>query len=448
MKLDWDQGQSLEGMSQKLFLAVDLDAGTASYQTMMALESGEVTVTRIRTMRKVRKYDDSYIKFGFIENKDGKPKCVICLQVLSNDAMKPSKLRRHLETKHPDCAQKSKSFFERKREVYHQQQTMMTGFTTIPQKAQRASYLTAQRIARSKKPHTIGEELVLPAAVEICEVMIGKEAASTLKCTPLSNDTVRRRIEDMSCDIKSQLVTRLRACPFSIQLDESTDVLNCVQLIVFVRYPWNGHFVEDFLFCKMVPGQTTGEQIFNILDNFMTETKLNWENCIAVCTDGAAAMTGCKSGVVARIKRMNPQIVATHCMLHREALASKDMAPDLHSVLSTVVHDVVHYVKSRPLQSWLFSQLCNEMGAGHDTLLFHPEVRWLSRGKVLQRVFELRTELCDFLKDAKPPTAMLLSDPRWVAQLAYLADMFNIMNELNLSMQGGYASVLEVSDKI
>ena len=388
---------------------------------------------------KVRKYDDSYIEFGFIENKDGKPKCVICLQVLSNDAMKPSKLRRHLDTKHPDCAQKSKSFFERKREVYHQQQTTMTGFTTIPQKAQRASYLTAQRIARSKKPHTIGEELVLPAGVEICEVMIGKEAASTLKCIPLSNDTVRRRIEDMSCDIKSQLVTRLRTCPFSIQLDESTDVLNCVQLIVFVRYPWDGHFVEDFLFCKMVPGRTTGEQIFNILDNFMTETKLNWENCVAVCTDGAAAMTGRKSGVVARIKRMNPQIVATHCMLHREALASKDMAPDLHSVLSTVVHDVVNYVKSRPLQSRLFSQLCNEMGAGHDTLLFHSEVRWLSRGKVLQRVFELRTELCDFLKDAKPTTAMLLSDPKWVAQLAYLADMFNILNELNLSMHGGYA---------
>lgn len=227
-----------------------------------------------------------------------------------------------------------------------------------------------------------------------------------------------------------------------------SDVLNYVQLNVFVRYSWDGHFVEHLLFCKMVPGRTTGEQIFNILDNFMTETNLHWENCVAVCTDGAAVMIGSKSGVVARIKRMNPQIAVTHCMLHRVILASKDMALELHSVLSTVVHDVVNIVKSKPLQSRLFYQLCNEMGAGHNTLLFHSEVQWLSRGIVLQRLFELRTELCDFLKDARPITAVFLSDPKWVVQLAYIADVFNILNEIHLYMQGGYVSVLEISDKI
>ncbi|XP_042233739.1 SCAN domain-containing protein 3-like [Homarus americanus] len=323
----------------------------------------------------------------------------------------------------------------------------MTSLTIIPQKAQRASYLTGQRVAKSKKSHTIWEELMLPAVVEMCEVMIGKEAASQLKSVSLSTDTVRSRIEDMSCDIKSQLVARLQTCHFSIHLNESTYLSNSAQLIELVRYPWNGHIFEDFFFCKKVTVRATDEEIFNILDTFMRETKMKWENCVAVCTDGAAVMTGRKSGVVARIKALNPQIIATHCLLHRQALASKDMAPDLHSVLSTVVF-VVNYVKSRLLQSRLFAQLCNKMCAGHDTLLFHSKVRWLSRGKVLQRVFELRTELCEFLKDAKPTTVALLSEPDWIAQLSYLAEVFNILNELNLSTQGGYASILEVSDEI
>ena len=74
-------------------------------------------------------------------------------------------------------------------------------------------------------------------------------------------------------------------------------------------------------------------------------------------------MTGLKSGLVTKIKALILQLVATHCTLHRQALAPNDMTPDLHPVLSTVV-SVVKYMKSMPLQNRVFAQLCNEMGAG------------------------------------------------------------------------------------
>ncbi len=65
----------------------------------------------------------------------------------------------------------------------------------------------------------------------------------------------------------------------------------------------------------------------------MRSNEINWSDCIGVCTDGAAAMTGRQSGVVQRIKEVAPLAVSTHCFLHREALATKEMEPSLRGVL-------------------------------------------------------------------------------------------------------------------
>ena len=62
-----------------------------------------------------RKYDSSYLKFGFIEEPgnelDPRLLCIVCCASLSNDAMKPSKLEKHLQSKHPNLAKKPLEYF-------------------------------------------------------------------------------------------------------------------------------------------------------------------------------------------------------------------------------------------------------------------------------------------------------------------------------------------------
>jgi hypothetical protein len=50
---------------------------------------------------------------------------------------------------------------------------------------------------------------------------------------------------------------------------------------------------------------------------------------------------------------------------------------------------VVNFIKSKPTDSRLFKALCEGMNSFNSSLLFHTQVRWLSRGKVLTRLFEL-----------------------------------------------------------
>ena len=81
------------------------------------------------------------------------------------------------------------------------------------------------------------------------------------------------------------------------------------------------------------------------------------ENCISICTDGAAAMVGRNKGFVSRVKERNPNVIFTHCFLHREALVSKTLPVDLAPLLNDVA-SMVKFVKMRPVKSRLFALLC------------------------------------------------------------------------------------------
>ena len=158
-------------------------------------------------------------------------------------------------------------------------------------------------------------------------------------------------------------------------------------------------------------------------------------------------MTGRLCGLTSRVKEVAPECESTHCVIHREMLASRRMSPEFNDVLVDVVK-IINHIKAHALNSRLFEQLCEEMDAEHKCLLLHSEIRWLSRGKSLTRVFELRAPLKTFLSEKKSPLAIHFSDKIWVAKLAYLCDIFNLLNELNLSLQGKLTTVFKLADKV
>lgn len=326
--------------------------------------------------------------------------------------------------------------------------TSLKSFTNINLQALEASYLVSLRIAQTGKPHTIGESLILPAAKDIVTCLLGQNAAKKLDNVPLSDNTVSRRIQDLACEVKKILIQRIQKSRyFAIQLDESTDITNFAQLMTYVRYEHEQAVEEEFLFCESLAERTTANEIFLKIKDFVVANEINWKNCVGVCSDGAAAMTGKHGGVVTQIKQVAPRANFTHCSIHREASASKAMPDTLKTVLDQAVK-IVNFIKARALNSRMFTIICNEMGSEHNNLLLHTEVRWLSRGKVLTRLFELRSEVQMFLLNSKFETSHLLLDELWLMRLAYLADIFGKLNELNTSLQGRNITPFTVVDKI
>jgi len=116
-------------------------------------------------------------------------------------------------------------YFLSKKRSLDSQKSCIVQATKVNEKALRASFLVAIRVAQEKKPHTIAETLIMPAAIDMCREMFEEAMASKLKKIPISNDTIQRRITLAAADVEEQLISRLQDCKqFALHLDESTYV--------------------------------------------------------------------------------------------------------------------------------------------------------------------------------------------------------------------------------
>ena len=133
--------------------------------------------------------------------------CLVCGSIFFNEAMKPTRLEDHLNRMH---ANKIGSDFKKLLDENAKQASIRALFRQTDKQQENgliASYNISKLIAKTAKTHTMGEDLVfISTAQEIIETVLQQSASSVLRVVPLSNDTVQRRIDEMSSDVLKQLV--------------------------------------------------------------------------------------------------------------------------------------------------------------------------------------------------------------------------------------------------
>lgn len=403
---------------------------------------------------KKRKYDKDYLKFGFIDtivNDEVVPQCVICFQNLSNDALRPTRLQRHLEKKHPDHQNKPLAFFQSKKDSFKKMKIASSECFRQSSSAEvvEASFEIAHMIAQEKKPHSIGETLIKPCMLKAARLVLGETNSKKLAKISLSDSTIKTRIDELAQDIECQVLEKIHASPyFAIQCDETTDVAQLSQLLVYVRYVGSTSIEEEMLFCKPLETTTKAEDVFKVVATFFDNNGMKWEKLVGVCTDGAPAMIGSRSGFIARIKQISPNAVGSHCVIHREALASRTLPAAMKDHLAIIIR-AVNFVKTSAVNTRLFTKLCQDMDSNHETLLFHTSVRWLSKGNMLARVYDMRDELKLFLEaHGKKDLLLPFTSEKFQLELAYLVDIFEALNNLNLLLQGKNTNRIKDYDAI
>ncbi|CAM4718322.1 unnamed protein product [Lepidochelys kempii] len=103
--------------------------------------------------------------------------------------------------------------------------------------------------------------------------------------------------------------------------------------------------------------------------------------------------------------------------------------------VTSVVVKCVNYIHSRGLQHRQFRAFLEKTESNYGDSLYFTDMRWLNRGSTLKRFFELKTEVKRFMGEIKMPVPQS-EDHKWMTDLAFLVDVTQELNILNLKMQG------------
>ena len=278
---------------------------------------------------------------------------------------------------------------------------------------------------------------------------MGHPVLGSIKALQLSRNTVTRRSEAIAEDLTRQLWKAIADCEcFSLQLDESTDVSDTAQLCIFIRMVFTDMTAKEKLLTILsLKEHTRGENIFKSFKNFIEKTQFPVCKLMSITTDGAPAMVGHSNGFIAKCREDDdfPDFLNYHCIIHQQVLCAKIL--NMKEIMD-VATKISCSIRARSLQRRLFHAHLEKADCDHLELLLHTDVRWLSWGKFLQRFRELLPEIKEFFREGKHADYIQLNDHRWLLDLAFLTDLTNMLNDLNLQLQGKDKTVIDMISSV
>lgn len=419
-----------------------------------------------KSANSVRKYNPDWESdYFFVPDADGKrPLCLLCFEVLCE--FKKDVCRRHYEGQHPEVPKKYPHGHIRDQKIAKRKKVLASSrgklrtFLSVNEATTQASFQLGWKIANSRRPQIDGEwfkETLLKLAPTLFDDFQNKnKIMSRIQALQASDDTVGRRVKAISQFLFANTVSALKEClAWSLSIDASSDICDWEQLVLWVTFSSIGktsgklEVSKKFLTMLTLADRTRGEDIFDAVKKFCLQNDLPFSKLFSACTDGCPAMLGSTVGFCSLLSRYFKENGRTnsveffHCIIHQQALCGKVINMD--EVLREVV-EVVNAIRSSKLAHRQFKSMLEDLDSEFSEIPYFTAVRWLSKGKTLQRFYSLREEVKLFIAGHSELSRKYsyVDDFGWLVKVAFLNDVTSEFNKLNLALQGANNSLSDM----
>ncbi|XP_063050675.1 zinc finger MYM-type protein 1-like [Engraulis encrasicolus] len=204
---------------------------------------------------------------------------------------------------------------------------------------------------------------------------------------------------------------------------------------------------------------TSAETLSCALNDALLRMGLSWSDCRGQCYDGAANMSGCRSGVQARVRALQEEAMYVHCNAHTLNLAFQGAVAESSACRDAMntVKDLKNSIRESPKRQAWFDAFRKPTG-GNNLRPLCP-TRWTMRVNSVISVLSNYTCLASYLSDVADKSRGDIRDKSsgFLNQLGkfsfyftlwVLKDVMHPMEQVNSDIQSPQLSLADVKANI
>lgn len=208
------------------------------------------------------------------------------------------------------------------------------------------------------------------------------------KCTALVSKVLGPTFREM-------LLEDIGEQPYSLIVDESTDISCEKELGVVVRYfsKRANDFLTRFLgLISITDASATG--MFNELKSFLESCNLDLKRCVGIGTDGASVMCGRNHSLYSLMRDENPKLILAKCTCHSLHLACSEATAALPANIEFLVRECYNWFSCSPKRREQYRRIYSAINDCDPLKLISiANTRWLSVAAAVNRIIDQWSEL-------------------------------------------------------
>ena len=267
----------------------------------------------------------------------------------------------------------------------------------------------------------------------------------------IDRNKVTQTTKILSNILKKSLFEELAASPFSLSIDESSDVHGNTFLAICAKYIEPDNYdrpLTKLISILPITTSSTGETLYKLISEKVICSEAIEQNFIGITTDDAPNMTGKFQGVVNRLRTKYNHITVVKDISHAfNKIFEKALntIPDSIKNIITQISSHFHYSTQR---SALLADIMRKKHKQPLEILHLAKSRWLSMRNALDRILEIWDDLKEYFSiyGTSSEKTIFSEDNEGCLQIFSL--LINGINDYNEEFQKDNLFYNEVYDQI